>query len=391
MTEPHLPLSGVRVVEFSTMITASLAAQMLADQGAEVVKVEPPAGDPMRRIGSQVPGPDGAPGVSALFANCNKGKRSVVLDLKAEADLSVARALCESADVVISNYRPAVMARLGLSFEALADANPRLVFARITGFGTCGPQAGSPAYDHVMQAQLGFAAIQGGAETPRHMQTAVCDKVTGIMAAQAVSSALVGAARTGRGTRIDLSMMDAGLYFLFPDSFMDRTIRHDAAVHLPPLSDTYCVLEATDGHFVLAALGDAQWRAVFAMLGRPELGEDPRFATMAARMADYRGLLEEVTRAPVPHSVAGALDYLARHDVPAAPCQDAAAVLEDPQLRACGTVQDVDDPHLGAIRAVRPAAIFADSPASADRPAPALGEHTQAVREALRAKTRKRL
>ena len=381
MPQPFLPLSGVRVVEFSTMITASFAAMILAEQGADVIKVEPQGGDPMRRIGSQVPGPNGLPGMSALFANCNKAKRSVVLDLKAEADLALARSLCENADVVISNYRPAVMARLGLSFEALSTVNPKLVFARVTGFGTTGPDAGSPAYDHVMQARLGYAVAQGGTDAPRHMQTAVCDKVTGIMAAQAVSSALVAAARTGRGTRIDLSMLDAGLHFLFPDSFMDRTITRTDALHLPPLSATYSVLEAQDGHIVLAALGDAQWQHVFAMIGRPELGADPRFATMRARMADYPGLIRELSRAPIPMGVADTLAYLAAHDIPASACQSPEAVLDDPQVEACGTVQTVDDPVLGPIRAVRPAAIFNGTPAPADRPAPALGAHTQAVRE----------
>ena len=246
------PLSGVRVVEFSTMITASFAAMILAEQGADVIKVEPEAGDPMRRIGSQ------RPGMSALFANCNKAKRSVVLDLKDADDRALARRLCEGADVVISNYRPAVMARLGLSFEAVSEANPAVVFARITGFGATGPQSGSPAYDHVMQAQLGYAVAQGRGGDPVHMQTAVCDKVTALMAAQAISSALFAAARTGRGSRIDVSMMDAGMHFLFPDTLMDHTILSDDALHLPNLAATYGVLEARDGFFVIAALGDAQ-------------------------------------------------------------------------------------------------------------------------------------
>ena len=381
---PRLPLSGVRVVELSTMITASFAAMILAEQGAEVIKVEPPSGDPMRRIGSQVPGAQGRPGISALFANCNKGKRSAVLDLKDATDLALARRLCEGADVVISNYRPAVMARLGLSFEALSEANPALVFARITGFGACGPQAGSPAYDHVMQAQLGYTVAQGEASgpggAPVHVQTAVCDKVTGLMAAQAVGSALFAAARTGRGTRIDLSMMDAGMHFLFPDSLMHRTILRDDAVHLDPLSATYAVAEARDGHFVIAPLGDEHWRAVYALIGRPELSDHPVFGTMAGRMSDYPAVTGLLTERPVDKTLAEVLAYMAAHDIPAAACVSPEAALDDPQLTACGTVQTVEDPHLGPIRAVRPAAIFDGEAAPADRPAPALGEHTQAVR-----------
>ena len=371
-----LPLSGIRVVEFSTMITASFAAMLLAEQGADVIKVEPEAGDPMRRIGSQVPG------MSALFANCNKAKRSVVLDLKREADQTLARTLCEGADVVISNYRPAVMARLGLSFEALSKVNPDLVFARITGFGPTGPQAASPAYDHVMQAQLGYCVAQGGADAPRHMQTAVCDKVTGLMAAQAISSALVRAAREGAGARIDLSMMDAGLHFLFPDTLMDHTLLRDDALHLPNLAATYGVLEARDGHFVIAALGDGQWAAVFALLGRPELVEDARFSTMGARMTHYPELLGLLAETPLDMPVGEALTAMAAADIPAARCVAPAEALSDPQLVASGTVQRVDDPHLGPIRAVRPAAVFDGQPGAADRPAPALGEHTATIRAA---------
>ena len=375
------PLAGVRVVEFSTMITASLAAMILSEQGADVVKVEPLAGDPMRRIGSQ------RPGLSALFQNCNKGKRSVALDLKSDADIALARRLCEGADVVISNYRPGTMERLGLSWEALSRANPKLVFARITGFGTHGPQAGSPAYDHVMQAQLGYTVAQGGASTPRHVQTAVCDKVTALMAAQAVSSALFAAERTGAGTRVDLSMLDAGLHFLFPDSLMHATILEEDAVHLPELASTYCTLAAADGHFVLAALGDAMWADVFRILGRGELVGDPRFATQMARMGDYPGLIAALQERPVPKTVSAVLAELAAADVPAARCASPMEALEDPQVVASGTVTEVEHPVLGRIRSVRPAAIFGGQPGRADLHAPALhapalGADTDAVREA---------
>lgn len=346
---------------------------ILAEQGADVIKIEPLAGDPMRRIGSQVPG------LSALFQNCNKGKRSVALDLKQPDDIALARTLCGGADVVISNYRPGTMERLGLSWEALSAVNPKLVFARITGFGTSGPQAASPAYDHVMQAQLGYTVAQGS-EQPRHMQTAVCDKVTGLMASQAVSSALYAAERTGAGTRIDLSMMDAGMHFLFPDSLMDETILNRDAIHLPPLAATYCTLAASDGHFVLAALGDAQWEAVFGVLDRGDLIGDPRFATMMARMGDYPGLIRELQAKPVPKPRAQVLAELAEADVPAAACNSPAEALDDLQVIASGTVQEVDHPVLGRVRSVRPAAVFGGTPGSAELHAPALGADTNAVK-----------
>ncbi|MGB6228700.1 MAG: CoA transferase [Litorimonas sp.] len=373
----HLPLDGIRVVELSTMITASFAAMILAEQGADVIKIEPQGmGDPMRFIGSQ------KPGMSALFHNCNRGKRSVALDLKNEGDLRVARRLCERADVVISNYRPSVMARIGLSFEALSDANPALVFCRITGFGPDGPQSALPAYDHVMQAQLGLTAMQGDAQggTPVHVQNAVCDKGTAVMAAQAVSSALFKRERTGRGARIDLSMLDAGMHFLFPDGMMQHTLLDERAIELDPLTATYAVIAARDGHFVIAGIGDAQARAVFDLVGKPKLMDDPRFATPPARLMNIGAMIAEMTENPVDKTIAEVMAYLSAHDVPASPCLTPMEAYDHPQLAAMETVRTVDHPYLGEVRSVRAAARFDGRDGISHAPAPMLDEHGAEVR-----------
>ncbi|MEM7730041.1 MAG: CoA transferase [Pseudomonadota bacterium] len=373
----HLPLDEIRIVELSTMITASFAAMMLGEQGADVVKIEPPGiGDPMRFIGSQ------RPGLSALFHNCNRGKRSVALDLKSDEDLSVARRLCERADVVISNYRPSVMERIGLSYDALRAVNPALVFCRITGFGTEGPQSALPAYDHVMQAQLGMVAAQGKAQggKPVHIQHAVCDKVTAVMAAQAVSSALFARERTGRGTRVDLSMVDAGMHFFFPDGLMASTLLDEDALHLDPLTATYAVMEARDGHFVLAGIGDAATRAVFELIGRPELSDDPRFSTPAARLMHAGEMIAEMTERPVDMPLADVLAYMEENDVPASACLSPEAAIAHPQLEACGTIATVDHPYLGRIKSVRAAARFGGRDGISHAPAPRLDEHGDEIR-----------
>lgn len=383
MTDPsepsraHLPLDGVRVVELSTMITASFAAMILGEQGADIIKVEPPGmGDPMRFIGSQ------KPGLSALFHNCNRGKRSIVLDLKHDPDLAVARDLCERADVIVSNYRPSVMARIGLSYDALKAVNPKLVFCRITGFGADGPQAAHPAYDHVMQAQLGMTVAQGDAQNgpPVHIQHALCDKVTGVMAAQAISSALFQSARTGHGSRVDLSMADAGMHFFFPDGLMHHTLLDEDAVNLAPLSATYAVMAARDGHFVIAGIGDQQAKAIFDLIGKSHLMEDPRFATPPVRLMNIREMIEEMTADPVDMTMVDVLAYMEKHDVPCCECLSPMQAYEHPQLTASGTVATVDHPYLGPIRSVRAAARFNGQDGVSHAPSPQLGEHSAAIR-----------
>ncbi|GHB02715.1 CoA transferase [Algimonas arctica] len=390
MTDPlnsmraHLPLDGIRVVELSTMITASFAAMILAEQGADVIKVEPPGmGDPMRFIGSQ------KPGLSALFHNCNRGKRSIVLDLKDGADLSVARTLCERADVVISNYRPSVMARIGLSYEALKAVNPKIVFCRITGFGTDGPQAALPAYDHVMQAQLGMTAAQGKAQNksnggqPFHIQHAICDKATGLMAAQAVSSALFASERSGQGSRVDLSMIDAGMHFFFPDGLMEHTLLDDAATQLDPLTATYAVMEARDGYFVIAGIGDAQATAVFTLIGKAHLMSDPRFKTPAARLMNIGDMVAEMTATSVDQPIADVLAYMEAHDVPCCECLSPLQAYDHPQLAAMKTVATVDHPYLGKVRSVRAAARFEGQDGVSHAPSPVLGQHGTDIRAEL--------
>lgn len=376
----HLPLDGVRVVELSTMITASFAAMILAEQGADVIKIEPQGmGDPMRFIGSQ------KPGMSALFHNCNRGKRSIALNLKDEGDLSVARKLCERADVVISNYRPSVMARIGLSYEALSEVNPKIVFCRITGFGSEGPQSALPAYDHVMQAQLGLTVTQGQGQggRPVHILNALCDKGTAVMASQAVSSALFRRERTGEGSRIDLSMLDAGMHFLFPDGMMEYTLLDEGAMALDPLTATYAVMEARDGYFVIAGIGDAQAKAVFDMIGKPEMMEDPRFKTPPARLMNLGDMIEAMTSTPVDWPLERVLTYLSEHDVPVSACLSPMEAYDHPQLAVMETVKTVDHPYLGKVRSVRAAARFCGKDGVSHQPAPMLDQHGAEIRSEI--------
>ncbi len=374
----HRPLEGVTIIELSTMITASLAAMMLAEQGARVIKIEPiEQGDPMRYIGTS------KGGMSGLFANCNRGKESVRVNLKAAEGQALVQRLAAGADVVLHNFRPGVMDTLGLGSEALREANPRLVYVAISGFGTEGPLRRAPAYDPVVQAHSGIAAVQGP-DTPAFVRNLMCDKITAYTACQAATAALLQRERTGEGQHIDLSMLDASLFFLFPDGFMNHTLLDEDAEWQPLLSDLIYDLTLTkDGALTISASTDAQRLGVYRALDREDLAADPRFASlelMLANMAEYRAILGEAFAAFETDEL---LDRLRANDVPCAKCLSRDEVVEDVQLAANGTLQIVDHPHMGRLRAVTSPAKFGGKRLAPASPSPGHGEHTVAVFEGL--------
>lgn len=368
------PMQDVRVVEFSTMITASFAAMMLAEQGASVIKVEPVGmGDPMRYLGTA------KGGISALFANCNRGKQSVRINLQEPDGQALAAELAVRSDVLLHNYRPGVMDRLNLGSEALRQRNPKLIYTAISGFGKRGPLRDAPAYDPVIQAHAGFAASQGLTE-PAFIRNLMCDKITAYTATQAVTAALYTRERSGEGQHIDLSMLDAGLFFLFPDAFMNETLLDDDVVTQPRLADVAYQLTLTrDGAITLSAATADQRLRVLRALGLETLQEDPRFATLEALMENleaYRALLAE---AFAELDTDEALRRLRQEDVPAAACLSRDQVLAQPQLAANGTLEVAAHPHMGALRLVRTPAEFRGQRLTPASHAPAHGEHTDAV------------
>jgi crotonobetainyl-CoA:carnitine CoA-transferase CaiB-like acyl-CoA transferase len=370
------PLEGVRVLEFSTMITASFAAMMMAEQGASVIKVEPiELGDPMRFLGSS------KGGISALFANCNRGKRSLRLDLKSAEGKAIVRELAAEADVLLCNFRPGVMDSLGLGSETLRDLNPRLIYAAITGFGTEGPDRNRPAYDPVIQAQAGFTAVQGhDQERPQFVRNLTCDKVTAYTACQAVTAALYQREKTGEGQHIDLSMMDAGLFFLFPDGFMHRTLLDDDADHRPPLSAVlYELTETKDGGITLSAGTEAQQVGLLSAIDLLHLFSDERFNSvdrLIANLDEFRAICRTEFLRFDTDEVLGRLD---EHDVPAAKCLSYDEVLEHPQYSANATTDTFDHPHLGRMRRVKSPAQFSGERLDPASDSPAHGEHTREI------------
>ncbi len=377
------PLTGIKVVEFSNMITASLAAMMFAQQGADVIKVEPEGiGDLMRHLGSQ------KGGISGVFHNCNRAKRSIALDLKSEKGVAAARALCLDADIVIHNYRPGVMDRLGLGADSLLAEKPSLIYAAISGFGIKGPMADAPAYDHVVQSMAGIMATQGsGAEESgsfAYIRMAICDKITAYTAAQAVTAALFVRERTGKGQYLELSMLNSTLAFMWPDGMMHDTLLGEDVVHLLPYSDYYQrPVITSDGAVAFAAANDAHWQATFRILGYEKLKDDPRFADMATRGKNIVALINTVTERPYSGTSAELLSEFAHGDVPASPCLGLGELKDNEQIIAIEALEEQDHPLLGTVRHVTAPVHFDGKRPTSTRPSPALGEHTAEILQEL--------
>ena len=374
------PLEGINVLEFSTMITVSFAAMMMAEQGASVTKVEPiELGDPMRFLGSN------KGGISALFANFNRGKKSLRLDIKDEKGKEIIRKLAKDADVILCNFRPGIMDKLGLGSESLRKANPKLIYAAITGFGTEGPEKNRPAYDPIIQAQAGFAAVQGqGKEGPELVRNLLCDKVTAYTACQAVTAALYVREKTGEGQHIDLSMMDAGLFFVFGDGFMHKTLLDDDAEELPPLSQLlYDLTETKDGGITMSAANSAQQIGLFTALDQLHLLADERFNSQEKLVAHYEELKEILREKFLEFETDEILERLSENDVPAAKCLDYQDVLDHVQYQANSTVDIVDHPILGRMHQVKLPAKFQGQRLEPAVGCPGHGEHTVELLQGL--------
>lgn len=369
------PLAGLRVIELSTMITCSFAAMMMRAQGADVIKVEPTIiGDAMRHIGTQ------KNGISTLFNNCNRGKRSLAIDLKTEAGREAVKGLAKHADVLMHNYRPGVMDKLGLGSDTLRALNPRLVFVAVSGFGKTGPMAHKPAYDHVIQGVTSMTDLQGEDDGDfSYVRTLICDKVTALTVAQAASAALVARATTGEGQHIDISMLHACLAFLWPDAMMNHTLQDDDVTLMPPMSDYYQVLRLKDGAISMAPLHDHHWQALLPMLGYPELLEDPDYNNMAGRAKNMTAVMGLIKTSKTDIGVAEALKILEAADVPCAICERRDTISDNDQVHMIDALETYVTENMGKITVPTPAAQFAGGTTSLAAPSPSLGQHSAEI------------
>jgi crotonobetainyl-CoA:carnitine CoA-transferase CaiB-like acyl-CoA transferase len=372
------PLTGIRVVDCSAVVSGPLATTLLADQGAEVIKVEPlGAGDVLRHVGSH------RGGVSGMFHVVNRGKRSLALNLADARGRDVLARLVARADVFVQNFRPGVVDRMGIGWEAFRALNPRLVYVSISGFGASGPYASKRVYDNVVQAYSGLAAVQGGAGEPSLLKQLACDKLTALTAAQAICAALVGRGQTGRGSHVELSMLDSAIAFLWPDAASDVMMLGDGVTRQPPIGSNYSALRVADGFASPGALSDAEFLGLCRALGLDAAANDPRFATVASRMNHLKELValfqRDIPEAAARLTRAEIEAKLSAHDVPVGIVRRLEELHEDPQVRANGTLFERELPGAGAIREPRPAARFDAAPHAPADPAPRLGEHSAAI------------
>ena len=373
------PLDGVRVLDLTTMVSGPVATMMLADQGADVIKIEAPAGDIMRQYGVV------HRGMSASFLSCNRSKRSLCVDLKTAEGLAIVRKLAETADVLVQNFRPGAIERMGLGEDIVRELKPDIVFVSISGFGESGPYAHQRVYDSVIQALCGLCDIQTDNETgrPHMVRTIVPDKTTSVTAAQAITAALFARERTGKGQHIRLAMLDTMVAYLWPEASSPLTFVENQQDPAGQQAGPDLIFRTADGYITAGAVSDAEWAGMCRAFGREELIEDARFKTAAARgrnRTERRTIMnQEIAKWPT----AEILARLDREIVPAAPVLKRSDVIEDAQVIENGIIEIRDDPGLGPVRQPRPAARFTETPAEIRSLAPYLGGDNAAILEEL--------
>ena len=370
------PLFGYRIVDLTSMISGPLATMILADQGADVIKVEnPDGGDHTRAANNR------RNGFSASFLNNNRNKRSLALDLKTPQAKAALLKLIATADVFIQNFRPGVAERMGFGEEALRAIRPNIIYVSISGFSENGPFSGKPVYDPLVQAMSGLATIQAGSdnERPRLVRTIVPDKLTAITASQAITAALLARERTGAGQHVRISMLEAVIAFLFASDMGSQTFVGDEFPQQEAASFIDLIYETATTFISAAVQSNKEWLALTRALDKPEWLEDARFKTPALRQRniDHRlRMTQEVLRT---RSAAEWLERLTAAGVPCAPVLTRSEMIRDPQVQATGIVVETDHALAGRLRGARPAARFSATPASIRSGGPALGEHSAAI------------
>ena len=368
------PLQGVRVLDISSIVSGPLCAQILGDLGADVIKLEPPSGDTARYLGQE-----GPPGMSGIFVQFNRNKRSATLDLKQEAGKAAFFELVANADVVVENYRAGVADRLGIGFEASRQKNPSLIWVAISGFGPDGPYSEQPAYDMVIQGMSGFATALGDKHNPKLISNLVADKTSGMNACYAVLAALYAREKNGgRGQRIDIPMIDAFASFVHGDGFAAQTYGG------PPtpaagVAAIYRAWKTADGHISMLIIEDHHFQALCKVIGREDIAADERYATIVGRLgnaAELFGIFEtEVQK----FTTAALVERAHAEKLPLGPVYDVDAFLRDPQVVHNGMVFDLEDEEAGSMKLFGSAPRFESTPTNVRRAPPRLGADTEAV------------
>ena len=368
-------LNGVRVLDLATMVAGPVATMMLADQGADVIKVESPTGDLMRHFSS------GRSGLGASFLCCNRNKRSLAVDLKAADGLAIVKKLIATAAVFVHNFRPGIAERMGLGEAAVREIRNDIVYVSITGFGESGPYAGQRAYDPVIQALSGLADIQRDRDTgrPRMVRTIIADYTTALTGAQAITAALFARERTGQGQHVRLSMLDTMISYLWPEAMPSMTFVGNETDPSDGEMGPDLVFTTQDRYITAAALSDDEWAGICRALNREDLIDDPRFRTArdrAVNAVERRTIMSSELEKWRANEI---LPRLLANDVPSAPVLSRFELLQEAQVRENHILEVFESEKLGKVRMPRPAARFDRTPAEIRTMAPFLGADNTAI------------
>ncbi|HXG52301.1 MAG TPA: CoA transferase [candidate division Zixibacteria bacterium] len=370
-------LAGIRIIEMASYVTGPFAGQLLADMGAEVIKIEEPErGDPFRGWGDR--------NYSATFCSLNRNKKSVTLDLRRDEARAVALQLAARADVLIENFRPGTMDKRGLGYDHVREVNPEIIYCSISGFGQKGPYRDLPGYDTIGQARSGLLSLLTDPDRPQGMGISFSDHLTGIYACYGILAALVHRMATGKGQRVETSLLRASISFVGENAARYFETGHvPRRAHRTRTAGVFAFVDSEGRPFVLhMSSPDKFWRAMFQVAGRPEWADDPRFRDRKGRIENHDALsemLQEIFRGGRREDW---LQKLQAADVPAAPLNTLDEVFADPQVREYGFPVEVEHPRMGRVKMVGSAVDLSRTPPRIDRPPPVLGEHTEEVLKA---------
>ena len=376
------PLKGVRVIDLTGVVSGPLSTMFLADQGADVLKIEPLSGDITRRSRQAI---DKQGNFSSLFISSNRGKRSLAIDVKSDAGREVLGKLVDQADVIVQNFRPGTMERLGLGYDDLHARNPRLIYVSISGVGDTGPYVKKRVYDPIVQALSGFCDVQAQPVTnrPQMIRTIVADKTTAIFAAQAVCAALYSREKTGAGQHIQVAMLDTMISYLWPEGMMQYTVVGKEATTSDPNDRPDLVFKTSDGYITVGTISDSEWQGFCAASQDPALKNDTRFNTPAARAVNATARIHLMAKYIEAGTTAEWLARLDAADVPCAPILRRGEIVSNEQVVARELIAEFDQPTVGRVRQPRPAARFSETGEAVPSAAPLIGQHSEQVLKEL--------
>jgi len=373
------PLEGIKVLDLTSMVSGPVAAMMLGDQGADVVKVEPIHGEQLRHLGEPYNG------IPATFFSCNRNKKSLAVDLKDETGKDILWTLISTADVLLQNFRPGAMARMGFSEEKVREKNPGIIYVSISGFGEKGPYSHKRVYDPIIQGLSGATDIQADRKSgrPNMIRIILADKVSALTAAQAISSALFHRERHGKGQHIKISMLEATIAFFWPEGMSGLTYAENETDVRKTFSSIDLIYETKDGYLTISVISDKEWKGICEALERQELITDERFKSSLARRRNAEERREVIGEEVSKRSSAELLQILDANDVPCAPLLDRAELMDHPQIVESETILRESFIGFGEVRQARPAARFQLTESSLRLPAPKLGQHSREILESL--------